>query len=114
MFPDLVIHFGETLADQVKGRFPKTLKSLIEGLYVLQVKVQVLNFNMNFSLLRSVFLNQFTNLGKNLGDQVKDRSPKKVKSLIRLPYVARLKVPVLSFNMKLISSRYRVPRQTYP
>ena len=80
MFPDLVIHFGETLADQVKGRFPKKLKSLIEDLYVLQLKEQAVIFNMNLSLHRSVFLDQFTNLGKNLGDQVNDRSTKKVKS----------------------------------
>ena len=68
MFVDRVIHFGETLGDQVKGRSPKKLKSLtqipyvvhvkvkgrlpkkqkslIEVLYVLQVKEHVLSFNM--------------------------------------------------------------------
>ena len=30
MFLDRVIHFGETLGDQVKGRSPKKQKSLIE------------------------------------------------------------------------------------
>ena len=30
MFLDRVIHFGETLGDQVKGRSPKKLESLIE------------------------------------------------------------------------------------
>ena len=30
MFLDRVIHFGETLGDQVKGRSPKRLKSLID------------------------------------------------------------------------------------
>ena len=30
MFLDRVIRFGETLGDQVKGRSPKKLKSLIE------------------------------------------------------------------------------------
>ena len=46
VFPDRVIHFGENLGDQVKGRLPKKLKSLIEVLYVLQVKEHVLRFNM--------------------------------------------------------------------
>ena len=40
----------------------------------------------------------------NLGDQVKGRSQKKLKSLIELPYVAHLKVQVLSFNKNLIFS----------
>ena len=31
MFLDRVIHFGETLGDQVKGHSPKKLKSLIES-----------------------------------------------------------------------------------
>ena len=114
MFPDLAIHFGENLADQEKGRFPKKLKSLIEVLYVLQVKVQVLIFNMNFSLLRSVFLDQFTNFGKNLGDQVKDRPPKKLKSLIEVPYVALLKVQFPGFNMNLFSSPQCDPSPSSP
>ena len=45
MFPDRVIHCGENLGDQVKGRLPKKLKSLIEVLYVLQVKEHVSSFN---------------------------------------------------------------------
>ena len=46
MFLDRVIHFGETLRDQVKGRSPKKLKSLIEVPNVVHVKVHVLSFNM--------------------------------------------------------------------
>ena len=34
------------MGDQVKVRLPKKLKSLIEVLYVLQVKEHVLSFNM--------------------------------------------------------------------
>ena len=40
------IHFGENLADRVKGRLPKKQKSLIEVLYVLHVKEHVLSLNM--------------------------------------------------------------------
>ena len=46
MFLDRVIHFGETLGDQVKGRSPKKLESLIEVPSVDHVKVRVLSFNM--------------------------------------------------------------------
>ena len=46
MFLDRVIHFGEALRDQVKGRSPKKLKSLIEVPNVVHVNVQVLSFNM--------------------------------------------------------------------
>ena len=46
MFLDRVINFGETLGDQVKGRSPKNLKSLIEVPVVVHVKVNVLSFNM--------------------------------------------------------------------
>ena len=43
---DRVIHFGETMGDQVKGRSPKKLESLIEVPNVLHVKAHVLSFNM--------------------------------------------------------------------
>ena len=46
VFLDRVIHFGETLGDQVKGRSQKKLKSLIEVPKVVHVKEQVLSFNM--------------------------------------------------------------------
>ena len=42
--------------------------------------------------------------GENLGDQVKARSPKKLKSLIDVPYVVHMKVQVLCFIMNLIFS----------
>ena len=41
MFLDRVIHFGDTLGDQVKGRSPKKLKSLIEVPNVVHVTVRV-------------------------------------------------------------------------
>ena len=46
MFIDGVMHTGETLGDQVKGRSPKKLESLIEVPNVVHVKVNVLSFNM--------------------------------------------------------------------
>ena len=45
-----------------------------------------------------------------MGDEEKDRSPKKLKSVIEVTYVAILKVQVLTFNMNLIFSREHVPR----
>ena len=38
----------------------------------------------------------------------------KLKLLVAVPYVAHLIVDVLSFNMNLISSPYRVPGPSYP
>ena len=46
MFLDRVIDFGETLGDQVKGRPPKKLESLIDVPYVVHVKVHVISFNI--------------------------------------------------------------------
>ena len=46
LFLDRVNNFGGTLGDQVKGRSPKKLKSLIEVPNVVHMKVQVLSFNV--------------------------------------------------------------------
>ena len=61
-----------------------------------------------------MFLDRVVHCGKKLGKQVKGRSQKKIKFLIPVPYVAHLIVQILSFNMNLISSPYRVPRPSYP
>ena len=61
-----------------------------------------------------MFLDQVRHLGKHLGDQVKSRSPKELKSLIEVPYVALLNVQALIFNVNLFSSPYRFPRPSYP
>ena len=61
-----------------------------------------------------MFLDQVIHFGKNLGDQVKGRFPKKIKSLIEVPYLAHLKVQILSFNMNLFPPPYHVPRPSYP
>ena len=53
-------------------------------------------------------------LGENLGDQEKGRSQKKLSSLIEVPYVAHLKVQVLSFNMNNVFSPQGVHRPSYP
>ena len=49
-----------------------------------------------------------------MGDQVKGRSPKKLKSLIKIPKVVHVKVHVLSFNIILISSPWCVLTPSYP
>ena len=61
-----------------------------------------------------MFLDRVVHFGENLGEQVKCRPTEKLKSLIEVPYVMRLKVQVLMFNMNLISSRERVPRPSFP
>ena len=94
------------LGDHVEGRSPKWLKLLIEVGYVAHVKVHVLSFNMILISSRQHVPRPSYPFWGKLGDHVKDRSPKQLKSLIevQVPYVAHLKVQVLSFNMILISS----------
>ena len=85
-------------------RSPKKLKSLIEVPYVVAVKVHVLSFNM--ILISSPYCVPTLSypFRGNLEDQVKCRSPKKLISLMDIPYVEHLKVHTLSYNMILISS----------
>ena len=61
-----------------------------------------------------MFLDRVITFGKTLGVQVKDRSQKKEKPLIEVPYVALLNVQALSFNVNLFSSPLHVPRPSYP
>ena len=49
VFLDRVIHFGETLGEQVKDRSPNRVESLIEVPNVVHVKVHVPSFNMILS-----------------------------------------------------------------
>ena len=49
-----------------------------------------------------------------MGYQVKGHSPKKDKSLIGVPSVVHVNVHVLSFNMILFSSQWRVLTPSYP
>ena len=69
------------------------------------MKVHVFSFNVILSHIRSLFLDRVIHSGETLGDQVKGRSQNKIKSLIEVPNVVHVKVPVLSFNMILISSQ---------
>ena len=55
MFLDRVIHFGEALRDQVKGRSPKELKSLIVVPNVVHMIAHVLSFNMILSTILAFF-----------------------------------------------------------
>ena len=102
------------LGEQVKGRSPKKLKLLIADPYVAHLIAQVLSFNMN--LISSPQRDPRPNysFGECLGDEENCRSPKKLKSLIEVPYVAHLKLQVLNFNMNLIFSPQRVHRPSYP
>ena len=93
---------------------PKKLKTLIEVPYIVDVKVHVLSFNMILISSPQRAPTPSYPFRGNLGDQVKDRSPKKLKFLIEVAYVANLKVQVLIFNMNLFSSPQRVPRPSYP
>ena len=61
-----------------------------------------------------MLLDRVIHFRKNLGDQGKCRSPKKLKSLLEVPYVALLKEQVLSFKTNLFSAPLRVPRPSYP
>ena len=67
-------------------------------------KVPNVSHFRTLSFLRTVFIDQVIHLGRYLGDQVKGRSPKELKSLIEVPYVALLNVQALSFNVNLFSS----------
>ena len=61
-----------------------------------------------------MFLDRVIHFGGTLGDQVKGRSPKKLKSLLEVPNLVIRKVHVLSFNIILISSQWRVLTPRYP
>ena len=61
-----------------------------------------------------MFLDRVIHFGETMGDQVQGRSQKKLESLIEVHTVVRVKVHVLSFNMILISSRWRVLTSSYP
>ena len=65
MFLDRVIHFGETLGDEVKGRSPKKLKSLFEVSTEVQVEVHAISYNMIFvSCLEHVLTPRYQFEGK--------------------------------------------------
>ena len=83
VFPDRVIQFGETLGDQVKGRSPKKLKSLIEVPSVVHVKVHILSFNMFLISTRSRVLTPSYPVRSIFGQYAK--GSKRLKILIAVP-----------------------------
>ena len=85
MFLDRVIHFVETLGDQVKGRSPKKLESLIEVPNVVHVKVHLLSFNMILISSPKIVLTPSYPFRIDLGNKVKGSSPKKLKISIDVP-----------------------------
>ena len=92
------------MGDQEKGRLPKKLKSSMDVPNVAQLKVQVLSFSVNliFSPLR-VHCQSYPFRDK-FGKSGKCRSPKKLQSLLEVPYAAHLKEQVLSFNTNPFSA----------
>ena len=107
--------FRGNLGDQVKDRSTKNLNLLIEVPYVSNLKVQVQIFNMNEPFLFSVACSQ-TQLsisGKIWEIRENVVHQKNLKSLIKVTKVAHLKEQVESFNVNLIFSPQRVPRQIY-
>ena len=79
----------------------------------MRQKVQVLWFNTNLIPSRQRVPRPSYPFRGKLGDQVKGRSPRKLKSLIVVHYVAHLKIQVLSCNMNLISSPQLSPGPIY-
>ena len=104
MFIDRLIHFGETLGNQVRGRSPKKLESLIEVPNVVHVKVHVLSLNMILISSPKRVLTPSYPFRQDWREKVKDRSPKKLDALIEDPKVVHVTVHALSSNRILISS----------
>ena len=85
VFPNRCIHVEATLGDQVKGRSPKKLKSLIEVPNLVQVEVHVLSFNMIVTSSPRRVLTIWEPFRSDMEDKVKVRSVKKVNMLIKDP-----------------------------
>ena len=77
-----VINIGGTLGDQVKGRSPKKLESVIEVPNEVHMKVDVLSFNIILVSSRSRVLTPSYPFRSDLGDNVKGGSPKKLPILL--------------------------------
>ena len=78
MFLDRVIHFGETLGDQVMGRSLKRLESLIVVPNVIQVRVVVLCCDMILISSLCRVLTPSNPFRKDCGHKIKARSPKRL------------------------------------
>ena len=83
MFLDRVIHFGETLGDQVNARSLKKLESLIEVPNVVHVKVHALSFSMILITSPQRVPTPSYPFRKGLGDKVKRSFSEKAKNLNR-------------------------------
>ena len=104
MFLDQVIHFGEILGDHEKDRSPKKLKSLMDIPEVAHLKLQVLSINMNLVSSPKRIPRPSYPFGGKVGRSGKGPFPEKLKSLLEVPYLAHLKVQVLSYNMTNVFS----------
>ena len=81
MFLDKVIHYGNYLGDQVKGRSPKELKSLIDVPYEALLKVQALSFILNHFSSPSQVPSPSIPFRPSFGRSRKDSSPENSKSV---------------------------------
>ena len=106
--------FRGKFGDQVNGRSPRKLKSLIVVPYVAHLKIQVVSFNMLLISTPQRVPRPSCPFWGKFGRTGKMSSNKKAKIVDRGSLCNALKVQVLRFNMKLISSRQRVPRPSYP
>ena len=84
MFLDRVIHFGETLGDQVKGRSPKKLKSLI-GSQCSPRESTCSKLQYNPYLISVACSNTELSISDKIWVKVRVRSPKKLNILIEVP-----------------------------
>ena len=73
------------MGDQVKGRSPEKLDSLIEVPNVVHVKVHVRSFNMILISSPQRVITPSYPFRNDSGQEVKGSSPKKLKNLIELP-----------------------------
>ena len=81
MFLDRVIHFGETLSDQVKGRSPKKLKWLMGVPNLVHLILHVLSFNMTFPSSSERVPRPSFPFQRSFGIQVKGWTPEKPKTV---------------------------------
>ena len=104
----------KTLGDQVKGRSPKKLETLIQVAKVVYVQIHDLCFTMILTSPQQHVHTPTYPIREELGDKVKSSSLKKPIPFIEVPIVCLVKVHVFSFNIILLPSPQRFPRPSYP
>ena len=113
MFLDRVIHFGETLGDQAKGRSPKKQESLIEIPNVVYVKVHVLRFFMILISSQKFVITQSYTFRNICGSAVKGPFPEGAQTIDGVSNGTRLEVLVFRLNMDLLCFTEGIPCMSY-